>query len=150
MIAKSPPKTVKEINNSMIPPKEIKRRKNIAGTEVLDGEEMGNDASEEEDNENDVDAEQLLAALSGSIPIKTTFQEPVKESNSVIGKTVSLPGITDNEDIEKDARFVNELRKVFDSFETSAQSTSSRQQIETAYQNARRTLKKNKERSLTK
>ena len=74
--------------------------------------------------------------------IETTSQEPVKECNLVIGKTVSLAGITDNEDIEKDARFLNELRKVFDSFETSRQFTSARQQIETAYQNARTTLKK--------
>ena len=56
MIAKPPSKTVKELINSMIPPKGIKRGKNIAGTELLDGEEMGNDVSEEEDDENDVDA----------------------------------------------------------------------------------------------
>ena len=93
MIAKPPPKTVKEhIINSMIPPKGIKRGKNIAGTELLAGEEMGNDASEEEDDENYVDAEQLLAALSGNIPIEITFQELVKESNSVIGNTVFLAG----------------------------------------------------------
>ena len=81
--------------------------------------EVGNDASEEEDDENDVDAEQVLAALSGNVPIETTFQERVKESNSVIGKTVSLAGITNIEDIEKDARFLDELRKVFHSFEIS-------------------------------
>ena len=127
MIAKLPPKTVKELINSMIPLKGIKRGKNIAGTELLDGEQMGNDTSEEEDDENDVDAEQLLAALSGNIPIETTSQEPVKESNSVIVKTVSLAGITDNEDIEKDARFLDELRKVFDSFETFTQFNSARQ-----------------------
>ena len=45
------------------PPKEIKRVKNKAETELLDGEEMGIDASEEEDDENEVDAEQQLAAL---------------------------------------------------------------------------------------
>ena len=142
MIAKSPPKTFKELINSMIPPKGIKRGKNIARTELLDGEEMRNDASEEEDDENNVDVGQLLAALSGNIPIETTSQELVKESNSFIGKTMSLARITDNEDIEKDARFFKELRKVFDSFETSTQFTFARQQIETVYQNARRTLKK--------
>ena len=55
---------------------------------------------------------------------------------------MSLAGINDNEDIENDARFLDELRKVFDSFETSTQFTSARQQIEITYQNARRTLKK--------
>ena len=140
MKAKPSPKTVKELINSMIPPKGIKRGKNITGAELLDEEEMGNDASEEEDDE--VDAEQLLAALSGNIPIKTTSQELVKESNSVIGKTVSLAGVADNEDIEKGDRFQDELRKGFDKFETSNQLTSAGQQIEMAYQNAKRTLKK--------
>ena len=78
----------------MIPPKGIKRVKDIARTELLDGEEMGNDAFEEEDDENDVDANQLLVALSGNIPIETMSHEPVKESNYVIGKTVSLAGIS--------------------------------------------------------
>ena len=78
----------------MIPPKGIKRVKDMAGIELLDGEEMENDAFEEEDDENDVDANQLLVALSGNIPIETTSQEPVKESNYVIGKTVSLAGIS--------------------------------------------------------
>ena len=124
----------------MIPPKGTKRGKNITGAELLDEEEMGNDASEEEDDA--VDAEQLLAALSGNTPIKTTSQELVKESNSVIGKTVSLAGVADNEDIEQGNRFQDELRKGFDKFETSNQLTSAGQQIEMAYQNVKRTLKK--------
>ena len=39
MIAKLPPKTVKELINSMIRPEGIKKGENIAGTELLDGEE---------------------------------------------------------------------------------------------------------------
>ena len=127
----------------MIPPKGIKRGKNIAGTELLDGEEI---------REWFIGGRRwwkwrcrwLLVALSGNIPIETTSHETVKESNSVIGKTVimSLVGITDSEDIEKDARFLGELIKVFESFETSTQFTSASQKIETAYQNTRRVLKK--------
>ena len=94
IIAKPPPKPIKEFIDSMIPPKGIKRVKDMAGIELLDGEEMENDAFEEEDDENDVDTNQLLVALSGNIPIETTSQEPVKESNYVIGKTVSLAGIS--------------------------------------------------------
>ena len=48
----------------MIPPKEINRGKNIAGAKLLDGEEVGNDASEEKNGGNSVDAGQLLAELS--------------------------------------------------------------------------------------
>ena len=55
---------------------------------------------------------------------------------------MSLVEITDNGDIEKDDLFLDELSKVFNSFETSTQFTSARNRIETGYQNARRTLKK--------
>ena len=55
---------------------------------------------------------------------------------------MSHAGISDNEDTEKEARFFDELRKVFGSYEISTQFTSTWQQIETAYQNARRTSKK--------
>ena len=44
--------------------------------------------------------------------------------------------VADNEDIEKGDRFQDELRKGFEKFETAGQ------QIEMAYQNAERTLKK--------
>ena len=50
---------------------------------------------------------------------------------------MSLSGITGNEDIE-DARFLDELREVFDSFETF---TSACEQIEMALQNSGRNLK---------
>ena len=60
MIAKPTPNTANGLINSMIPSKGIKRGKNIAETELLDGEKMGNDKSEEDDDEIDVDAEQLL------------------------------------------------------------------------------------------
>ena len=68
-------------------------------------------------------------------------QEAVKESNSVTGKTVSLVGITDSGiTSQKNARFLDKFGKVFNSFETSMQFFSAPNQIETAYQNARRTL----------
>ena len=55
---------------------------------------------------------------------------------------MSLVEITDNEGIEKEDLFLDELSKVFNSFETSTQFTSARNRIETGDQNARRTLKK--------
>ena len=74
---------------------------------------MRNDASEEDDG-NEVDAEQLLAALSGNIPIETT---PKKQSKKVTLLLVrlSLAGITDNEDVE-DTRFLDEFRKCLTHF----------------------------------
>ena len=86
---------------------------------------MGNDASDQQNDENDIGTEQLSAPLSEKTA--TTSEEPIKENNSVIGETVSLAGITDNEDIEKDARVLVGLRRVFELFETSTQFTSARQ-----------------------
>ena len=45
MTAKPPPKTIKEVIRSLIPPKGIKRGKNTEGSELLDGDEI---AEEEE------------------------------------------------------------------------------------------------------
>ena len=44
----------------------------MARTELLNGEKIENDASEEEDDENDVDIVQLLTVLSVNIPIEIT------------------------------------------------------------------------------
>ena len=44
----------------------------MARTELLNEEKIENDASEEEDDENDVDIVQLLTVLSVNIPIETT------------------------------------------------------------------------------
>ena len=125
MIVKPRPKAVKALINSIIPPKGTKKEKNITGIKLLDGGEVGNDASDQQNYENDIGAEQLSAPLSEKTA--TTSEEPIKENNSVIGETVSLAGITDNEDIEKDARVLVGLRRVFELFETSTQFTSARQ-----------------------
>ena len=47
MTAKPPPKTVKEVIRSHIPPKGVKRGKNIEGSELFDKEEI----EEEEEDE---------------------------------------------------------------------------------------------------
>ena len=52
MMTKPPPKTIKAVINSLIPPKAINRGRNIEGTELLDGEEM-DEENEDEENENE-------------------------------------------------------------------------------------------------
>ena len=93
MIAKPPPNNVNKLINSLTPQKGIKMGENIVGTELLDEEEMGDEKYEEEEDESEeLDTEQLLAALSGNSPIKSTSEEPAKESDSVTGKIVFLVG----------------------------------------------------------
>ena len=50
---------------------------------------------------------------------------------------VSLVGITQSDQINKDAKFLDEIKNVFDEYETSAQFT-----IENTYRSARNSLKK--------
>ena len=92
MIAKPPPKTIKELINSLIPPKGIKRGKNIAETELPDGKEMVNDVSEEEDDENDFDAKQLFAALSGNFQSKPHPKSQSKKANLLLVRLCLLLG----------------------------------------------------------
>ena len=70
MTAKPPPKTVKEVIRSLIPPKGIKRGKNIEGSELFDGEEIGEEEENEDEGEEEIDADQLLQALNGDIPVE--------------------------------------------------------------------------------
>ena len=118
MAMKPPPKTINEVIRLQIPPKGIKRGKNIEGTELFDGEELEEFHEDEDEEADEFPADQLLEALSGSIPVEIVNQEPAKESNAVTGNTVSLVGISRNEEINKDAKFLDEIRKVFDSCET--------------------------------
>ena len=100
----------------------------------------------EEDAEDDeeVNTDQLLEALKSNdnIPIETWNEEPPRESNTVSGNAISLVGISKDEDINKDAKFLDEVSKVFEKYKTSAKFSSSRNMLENSYQNARRSLKK--------
>ena len=53
MTAKPPPKTVKEVIRSLIPPKGNKQSKNVEGSELYDGEEIEEEEEEEEDEDKD-------------------------------------------------------------------------------------------------
>ena len=141
MLKKSPPSTIKEVIRSIIPPKGIKRGKNTEGTEIFDGEEMG---EEDADDEEEANTDQLLEALQSNdnIAIETWNEEPPRESNAVSGNAISLVGISEDEDINKDAQFLDEISKVFQKYKTSVKFSSSRNMLENSYQNARRSLKK--------
>ena len=117
MTAKPPPKTVQEVIRSLIPPKGIKRGKNIEGSELFDGEEIEEEDEDEDEDKEEIDVDQLLQVLTGNL--------------------VSLGGITESDQINKDAKFLDEIKKVFDEYETSAQFT-----IENTYRSARNSLKK--------
>ena len=143
MTAKPPPNTVKEVIRSLIPPKGIKRGKNIEGSELFDGEEIAEEEEEEDEDEDEeeIDADQLFQALSGDIPVELATEKETQECNAVTGNSVSLVGITEYDQINEDAKFLDEIKKVFDEYETSAQFTTARNQLENAYRSVRNSLK---------
>ena len=73
--------------------------------------------------------------------VKRTRNSNAGNSN-VIGKSVSLVGIAESDQINKDAKFLDEIKKLFDEYETSVQFTIARNQLENAYKAARSSLKK--------
>ena len=144
MTAKPPPKTIKEVIRSLIPPKGIKRGKNTEGSELLDGDEIAEEEEEEEEveEEEEIDAKQLLQALTGDISIEVVTEKETQECNAVTGNSVSLVGISESDQINKDGKFLDAIKKVFDEHETSVQFTAARNQLENAYKSARTSLKK--------
>ena len=70
MTTKPPPKTVKEVILSLIPPKGIKQGKNVEGSELFDGEEIKEEGEDEDEGEEGIDTDQLLQAPTGDIPVK--------------------------------------------------------------------------------
>ena len=148
MTAKPPPKTVKKVIRSLIPPKSIKRDKNIEGSELFDGKEIEEEKEEDEnEGEGEIDADQLLQALTGDIPVELATEKETQECNAVTGSSVSLVGITESDQINKDAKFLDEIKKVFDEYETSVQFTTARNQVENAYRSAQNSLKKRSEKN---
>ena len=74
MTAKPPPKTIKEVIRSLIPPKGIKRGENTEGSELLDGDEIAEEEEEVEEEE-EIDGKQLLQALTGDISIEVVTEK---------------------------------------------------------------------------
>ena len=143
MTAKPPPKTIKEVIRSLIPPKGIKRGKNTKGSELLDGDEIAEEEEEEElEEEEEIGAKQLLQALTGDISIEVVTEKETQECNAVRGNSVSLVGISESDQINKDRKFLDAIKKVLDEHETSVQFTAARNQLENAYKSARTLLKK--------
>ena len=93
MTAKPPPKTLKEVIRSLIPPKGIKRGKNTEGSELLDGDEI---AEEEVEEEEEIDAKKLLQALTGDISTEVMTEKETQECNAVTGNWASLVGISES------------------------------------------------------
>ena len=86
--------------------------------------------------------EKLKSILGTDIPVELAAEKETEVCNMVTGNSVSLVDITESDQINKDAKFLDEIKKVFDGHEISAQFTTARNQLENAYRSARNSLKK--------
>ena len=86
--------------------------------------------------------EKLKSILGTDIPVELAAEKETEVCNMVTGNSVSLVDITESDQINKDAKFLDEIKKVFDGHEISAQFTIARNQLENAYRSARNSLKK--------
>ena len=69
-------------------------------------------------------------------------EKQTQECNAVTENSVSLVGVSESDQIKKDGKFLDAIKKVFDEHETSFQFTTARNQLENAYKSARTSLKK--------
>ena len=91
------------------------------GAELLDGEEISETEPDDEfDSDNDVDPSELLTELDGEIAIETVTAEVPREINPVLGGMVFLVGISEDDNDNKDARFLDAIGKALE-YETSLQ-----------------------------
>ena len=69
-------------------------------------------------NKKGVDAELFLKSLDGDIPIVRAQQEQNKESNKFLGNSISQVGICNDENINSNARSVEEVKETFELCDT--------------------------------
>ena len=74
------------------------------------------------------------------ISVELTTEKETQKCNAVTGNSFSLVGVTESDQINKN-KFLDEIKKVFDDHETSAQLTTAWNQLENAYRSARNSLK---------
>lgn len=70
------------------------------------------------DEKEDVDAEMILKSLDRDIPIEISEQVQNKESNKFLGNSISQVGICNDENINSNARSVEEVKETFELCDT--------------------------------
>ena len=149
LIESPPPAKIQKVIKSIIPPKGT-RRKNVEGTELLDisiedvttSTEQDEPEVSEAEEESDVDDDQ---------PEETSTQEEkaapevqAAETSVAVNRSqiTSLVDIRNDDNINKDARFLDAVKKAFDEYETSTVFKTHTTKMKLAFVDARRSLKR--------
>ena len=143
-----PPDKIQKVFKSIMPPKGI-RRKNVEGTELLDFSVEDVTTSVEQDEPGVSEAEEE-SDVNDDQPEETSTQEKAAPEVQVAEKSVavnrsqitSLVGISNDDNINKDARFLDAIKKAFDEYETSTVFKPHTTKMKLAFVDARRSLKR--------
>ena len=143
-----PPDKIQKVFKSIMPPKGI-RRKNVEGTELLDFSVEDVTTSVEQDEPGVSEAEEE-SDVNDDQPEETSTQEKAAPEVQVAEKSVavnrsqitSLVGISNDDNINKYARFLDAIKKAFDEYETSTVLKPHTTKMKLAFVDARRSLKR--------
>ena len=143
-----PPDKIQKVFKSIMPPKGI-RRKNVEGTELLDFSVEDVTTSVEQDEPGVSEAEEE-SDVNDDQPEETSTQEKAAPEVQVAEKSVavnrsqitSLVGISNDDNINKYAQFLDAIKKAFDEYETSAVFKPHTTKTKLAFVDARRSLKR--------
>ena len=107
-------KILKEVIRNLIPPKGVKRKANVEGSELLDckGEEISLEEFQQKCDEDEVTENDLAAVEDNSeIVDATTVQSNNDQSNrtSVPKHQVSFSNLTNDPDIKRDSEFSDKM-----------------------------------------
>ena len=144
-----PPDKIQKVIKSIIPPKGI-RRKNVEGTELLDFSiedattsiEQDEPELSEAEEESDVDDNQREETSTQEE--KAASEVQAAETSMAVNRSqiTSLVGISKDDNINKDAQFLDAIKKAFDKYETSTVFKPHTTKMKLTFVEARRNLKR--------
>ena len=143
-----PPDKIQKVIKSIIPPKGI-RRKNVEGTELLGFsiEDATTSIEHDEPEVPEAGVESVDDDQSGETSTKEEKAAPevqTAETSVAVNRSriTSLVSISNDNNINKDARFLDAIKKAFDEYETSTVFKLHTTKMQLAFVDARRSLKR--------
>ena len=140
-------KTLKEVIRNLIPPKGVKRKANVEGSELLDceGEEISLEEFQQECDEDEVTENDLAAVEDNSEVVDATTVQSNNDqpnSTSIPKHHVSFSNLTNDPDIKRDSEFLDKMHQIMTNGNTSKLFIPYLSQFRATYQKARRSVKK--------
>ena len=136
------PKNLKELAKVIIPPKGIKR-KNIEGAELLDNDDESDDEDDDMDVSSESDEEEEDVDVESEAENNEEDTIDSAPENTMIGDQIALTGLSSDDDINRDAKFLDAMAKLIheQGSDTTIHMQSFISNFQATLQNARRNVK---------